>query len=167
MQATLGSRKRPAPGASPVPFQQQQQQPLLNDASHLTDEQFLNWEPPLKAVSTNAYSDPSLYSPQLFNASFTSSVPQVDGGQLAPAPSPISNQLVRRNINQQVAPRQQWLAVNNNDDVWADFGSALGAQTGVDQSEQEEELDQRAAAVKRQALAERKQIPPFILKLSR
>jgi len=67
-----------------------------------------------------------------------------------------SNQLVRRNTNQQLMVgnqvQDQWLAPPNTGTAWE-----------VNDSDQE--LDRKAAMAKRDAQAKRKQIPPFVLKL--
>lgn len=78
---------------------------------------------------------------------------------LAPAPTSISSQLVRRNPNQQLTTRGR---------TWQDGAPAGMHQTaGAWDDEDEAELEQKAMAAKRDAVAKRKQIPPFVQKLSR
>ena len=88
------------------------------------------------------------------------SIPQQNDYQLqVPQPQP-ANQLTRRQPNQPIVPvREQAGGVNRQ---WNDAGGV--SQNGwapVD------DLDQRADAAKRDAESKRKQIPPFIQKLSR
>lgn len=73
-----------------------------------------------------------------------------------------SNQLVRRHPNQQLVSR------GNNG--WQDLststgGPGQGAWEAPDEGE--EDLEQRALVAKKEAQAKRKQIPPFVQKLSR
>jgi heat shock transcription factor len=92
------------------------------------------------------------------------SVPQAPTGQAAgfgpSAAAPPSNQLVRRSTNHQVArtpQRNQWNNFSNSAErVWEDM-----------EHEEEQDLDQKAAIAKKDAQAKRKQIPPFVQKLSR
>lgn len=66
-------------------------------------------------------------------------------------------QLVRRNPNQQLAPaprRNQWEGFPGEAPQWETV-------------DDEEELEQKAAVAKKDAQAKRKQIPPFVQKLSR
>lgn len=94
----------------------------------------------------NATFDPNMY-------------PSFGLGQSANLPtvkSSPSNQLVRRNTNQQLMvgnqAQDQWLAPPTTGTAWE-----------VNDSDQE--LDRKAAMAKRDAQAKRKQIPPFVLKL--
>ena len=66
-------------------------------------------------------------------------------------------QLVRRNPNQQLAPaprRTQWDGFPSPTQQWETM-------------DDEEELEQKAAVAKKDAQSKRKQIPPFVQKLSR
>jgi heat shock transcription factor len=69
-----------------------------------------------------------------------------------------SGQLVRRNPNQQLATRAQsgWGPFAN-----ADPGAAWEAP------DDDEELERKAVVAKKEAQSKRKQIPPFVQKLSR
>lgn len=72
-----------------------------------------------------------------------------------------SNQLVRRSQNQQLAARNggnQWQA-------FGDTGQATEWQNNV--RDGHDDLEKRALAAKKDAQAKRKQIPPFVQKLSR
>ena len=69
-----------------------------------------------------------------------------------------SGQLVRRNPNQQVATRAQ--------SAWGPYASPEpgGAWEAPDD---DEELERKAVVAKKEAQSKRKQIPPFVQKLSR
>ena len=156
----MASRKRPAPGTSPA----RQQLPTAQ-----TSYQY----PQNGASFGNAYGgqlnndagipfpsnpfDSSLYSVDL-NPAHPQTYPSNTG--LQPA---ASNQLVRRNTNQQVAARQpglsdQWNVANTSEER---------ERSSEEMKKDEHNLDQRAAAAKKDAQAKRKQIPPFVLKLWR
>jgi heat shock transcription factor len=81
-------------------------------------------------------------------------VVSLDGFDGAEMPT---GQLVRRNTNQQLTP-----AARRNQ--WEGFPSPTQQWETVDD---DEELDQKAAVAKKDAQAKRKQIPPFVQKLSR
>ena len=114
----------------------------------------------------NAFPDFPPYDNSVNNANAAAAnffPPQVSTSQAPtypPAVAPPSNQLVRRNTNQQVArtpQRNQWSNFANQPDrVWEDM-----------EHEEEQDLDQKAAIAKKDAQAKRKQIPPFVQKLSR
>ena len=71
-----------------------------------------------------------------------------------------NGQLVRRQPNQQVVAR--------NPNTWQDVDGMAGAMPGVEQMvDEEDDLEQKAMAAKKEAQAKRKQIPPFVQKLSR
>ena len=83
-----------------------------------------------------------------------------------------STQMVRRNANQQVVQQQAPGFLQ----PWQDLGDAMGAGGGApgapgttawDNSDEEENLEAKALAAKKDAQAKRKQIPPFVQKLSR
>jgi heat shock transcription factor len=70
-----------------------------------------------------------------------------------------NSQLVRRAVNQQL--------VSRNPSSWQDPGGGAGNFSNFDQMDEEEDLEQKALAAKREAQSKRKQIPPFVQKLSR
>ena len=121
---------------------------------------------PLSNDVNNAFPDFPPYDNSVNNANAAAAnffPPQVSTSQAPtypPAVAPPSNQLVRRNTNQQVArtpQRNQWSNFANQPDrVWEDM-----------EHEEEQDLDQKAAIAKKDAQAKRKQIPPFVQKLSR
>jgi heat shock transcription factor len=153
------SRKRPAPESPPM----QHQQPTgmahaMNGygaavGPQLSDEQFLEWGQQT-AQPLNQYSDPAYY--QSMNS-------------IAPSNAQVSNQLTRRPMNQ-VATRPK--QPENATSGWFDGNGGNNGpfpQQQVDSGSGDdiEELKRRAAIAKRDAEAKRKQIPPFVQKLSR
>ena len=142
------SRKRPAPGANPAPYQQPiQQQPMYNTnaGQQLSDDQFLQWG---QSQAQNAYQDASLYG--VNNSKYNANAIQP------------SNQLTRRPPMNQVVQRprhepasvQSWVEEPQSavDGAWAD---------------DIQDLEQKAQVAKKDAQAKRKQIPPFVQKLNR
>lgn len=73
-----------------------------------------------------------------------------------------SNQLVRRHPNQQLVSRG-----NNGWHDTSDSAGGPGQSAWEAMDEGEEDLEQRALVAKKEAQAKRKQIPPFVQKLSR
>jgi heat shock transcription factor len=90
--------------------------------------------------------------------------------QTVPAPS---NSLARRQMNQALVPTNPRAAFDPSGDVWANFvgdENALLQQNGSETmttQENIEALEEQAQKAKRDAQAKRKQIPPFVQKLSR
>lgn len=95
------------------------------------------------------------------------SQPQYDPSIAAP-----STQLTRRPTNRQLVPTTQRTPYDNSGDPWGQFGddSILDPQNVngmMEESDNIELLEERAAVAKRDAQSKRKQIPPFVQKLSR
>lgn len=160
------SRKRAAPGAEPTIPQQSPMQGLMDyDTANLGNDQLFNWSDPnvMNNMST-AFPDNSTYDPNLYTT-FNGSAQQqnAQGGNS----NQTSNQLVRRNTNHQLAARNG----QQVQDPWEqDFAmtAGQGQQPGWENADDdEEELEQKALIAKREAQAKRKQIPPFVQKLSR
>ena len=74
---------------------------------------------------------------------------------------PQSTDLVRRARNQQLGPPN----AGQGQEDWN--GGAYGNTHGPGEEENEQELDMKVAMAKRDAQGKRKQIPPFVQKLSR
>lgn len=154
------SRKRPAPGTSPVVHPQlgtiQNYPP--NPGPQLSNDQFLQWG---QNSSSNAnvinqpssYPDPAAYNPAAFASNQDLSAPAAAPAtsQLARRPTP--NQLISRNRGYEQAP------VPTTDNTGGPGEGGWGESLG--------ELYRRASIAKREAQAKRKQIPPFVQKLSR
>lgn len=147
----MSSRKRRAPGAAPQGPTQAYQQDIPMAA-----DQYFNFNDPSLTTDMSGFNDPSLYDTFGMSGGGASGgasghsrvVSLEDGADLN------MGQLVRRNPNQQLAPaprRNQW---DGYEQQWE----------AVDD---EEELEAKAAIAKKDAQAKRKQIPPFVQKLSR
>lgn len=154
MQQSVPSRKRPAPGTSPL-VQQTMAQPQYQYQQMPDNPDFSNFDFSSAFPNDQAFADPSLADANNnFAAAFNTSQPQTYGSNIAPAPS---TDLVRRARNQQLAPQpgyqEQW-------------NGGMGNMTGSDDDDLEE-LKRRAEMAKNDARGKRKQIPPFVQKLSR
>jgi len=139
MQQTQATptRKQAAPAAGSKP-QASSQFPSVADTSQLSDDQFMQW---------------GMANPGAVNDSFAAFNNQL---------STPSNQLIRRNANQQVATSNQPYAGSGN----------MDGQMEISEEqiwEDNEELERRAAAAKKDAQSRSppKNIPPFIQKLSK
>ena len=82
-----------------------------------------------------------------------------------------STTLARRPLNGQLVPTTQRSTYDSSGDHWAQFGedSILDplANGGIEENDNIEHLEERAAVAKRDAQSKRKQTPPFVQKLSR
>lgn len=143
------TRKRPAPGTSPLEQPQPQQLP---GSPKRTADPTLGWQP----QGTDAYPDPSLYSSQSQNVYPPNSPTK---------PQQTTNQLARRTANQPMVPIHNYASAGS--EPWQLNESATQMQTGDEWSMQSTDLNQKAEAAKKEAQANRKQIPPFVQKLSR
>jgi heat shock transcription factor len=158
MQRPLATRKRGAPGTSPVPPQQQQpfnsSFPAGQDNSSF-DNQFVDWGNADAAGNLNSqFPNASGFDTGIYDAGLDSSLGLGNGG----VPS---TQLVRRHPNQQLVSRgNAWQDLNNP-------ASQPGQGAWEAMDEGEDDLEQRALVAKKEAQAKRKQIPPFVQKLSR
>ena len=153
-----GSRKRPAPGASPIV--QQQQASAANTQSApppMATDQLLQWHQQNLANPTSSYPDTT----GNFGSNLYNGIHQVQ----AP-PSTASNQLARRPVSQHLAQRAPYN--NNGDDGWPIISEG-GMQPPQDQAwlNSNDDLEQKAQIARRDTQAKRKQIPPFVQKLSR
>ena len=165
----MQTRKRGAP-ATNSPAQQPQQTfdglpyQQSGDMSNQFGDQFLDWNQGDGSVNSLGaqYTDQPVYDNNLYNTGLNGNMAMDSAQGLGPAVPPNSTQLVRRNPNQQLATR--------NRNSWPDSGSGLQPSPApYDQLDDEDErdLEQRALVAKREAQARRKQIPPFVQKLSR
>jgi heat shock transcription factor len=149
-------RKRPAPGAPPMVPMPPIQQPFSSGQPN----QIFPWNGGVEG-SGFVEAGPA-------NVNSFAMMPQ-PGQYGAPAPS---TALARRQNNNRAlvhAPgRPQF---DSNTDTWNSFpndsANFLQPSNGMADEDSIEELEKRALAAKRDALAKRKQIPPFVQKLSR
>jgi heat shock transcription factor, other eukaryote len=166
----MASRKRRAPGASPqVQQPSNTQNSYPQETGNISTEPYLNdWNDPSVIGDMSTGLDPALYAYAnlagnmggVGGQSNHNRIISLDGQNegIAGGGDNSSGQLVRRNQNQQLAAR--------GSTPWDAFAS--GQQGGWDHVEEEdEELEQKAMIAKREAQAKRKQIPPFVQKLSR
>ena len=166
----MSSRKRRAPGASP---QVQQQSGIQNTfpqetGNVSTDQYMANWnDPSVSGDMSTPFGGPTLYDELNFAANMGGAAGQsahnrivsLDG--LNDGPEAGAGQLVRRNQNQQLATRGlgPWDAFNNDPNA--------GQQAQWETADDDEELEQKAMLARKDAQSKRKQIPPFVQKLSR
>lgn len=144
---TRTTRKRPAPGASPLG------QTQLQNSSSIDYPTFQDQGP-----STSNYPDPSSYAAQ--------SPKPFDSMPVGNKQARHGNQLQRRPY-QPVVPVQNYTSAGNG--AWQ-AGNADGQLTndeGWGAMPAFDDLDQKAATAKKDAESRRKQIPPFVQKLSR
>lgn len=169
--ATPNPRKRAAPDSSPavqnlqMPHQQfSQPAPAMSPA----DADFLYRSQ--GGGKNGTYQDPA-YNMNIYGGNDGLSAPPYD--QTVPAPSAPSTQLARRPINRQLVQTGQRPAFDVTgvpNDPWGQFGDdALmdPQQAQMEENDNIELLEEKAAVAKRDAQAKRKQIPPFVQKLSR
>lgn len=100
------------------------------------------------------FADLGLADSNLFAAGLNGSQTPAYDSSLAPAP--ISTDLVRRARSQQLAPSAQQEQWNRSGDM-----------PGQADDEDEQALERKVALARRDAQGKRKQIPPFVQKLSR
>ncbi|KAG9202630.1 stress-responsive transcription factor hsf1 [Epicoccum nigrum] len=122
-------------------------------------DQYMSWNDPTMGADMGAFHDPALFDNYGANTmnSGHNRVISLDGLNDVSAPDMGAGQLVRRNPNQQLAPaprRGQWDGYNSPTQQWETM------------ADDDEELEQKAAMAKKDAQAKRKQIPPFVQKLS-
>lgn len=153
-----GSRKRPAPGASPVVQQRQKSAGnKINESPQMAADQYLQWHQQNMANPASRYPDPTgNFGSNLYNG--------MSQGQAVPPTA--SNQLARRPMSQHLVPRANYN--NTGDDAWPIIPED-GTQPPQDQAwlNSNEKLEQKAQIARRDTQAKRKQIPPFVQKLSR
>ncbi|BAE58390.1 hypothetical protein BDV35DRAFT_229969 [Aspergillus flavus] len=152
----LASRKRPAPGTSPIVHPQLG--PVSNypqnSGAQLSNDQFLQWgqNTSSNVVSPASFSDANPYGATAYSA-----------GQDVPASTATaSTQLARRQTPNQLVSRNR--GYEQTPSSMSDHGSNTGEPGGWGESL--DELYQRALVAKREVQAKRKQIPPFVQKLS-
>ncbi|KAL2066716.1 hypothetical protein VTL71DRAFT_2788 [Oculimacula yallundae] len=157
-------RKRAAPGSSPA-VQSSQMPQSYTAPSQVSNADYLNWNP---QSDNTRFTDQSNGGYNMNNYS-GAGMSQAPFDQAVPAPS---TQLARRpNSNRQLVSTAPRMAYDNQVDPWGQFGddSILDGQNGngvAEENDNIELLEERAAVAKRDAQSKRKQIPPFVQKLS-
>jgi heat shock transcription factor len=156
MNRPIATRKRSTPGASPLA----QQQTYNNVSYTAVPEQNTNNNAGLADWgSTNGIGDLNnglFNDASIDNGTYDTSLNGSAG--FSGAAGLTDGQLVRRTPNQQL--------VSRNPSNWQDAGGGAGDFSTFEQVD-EDDLEQKAMAAKREAQSKRKQIPPFVQKLSR
>ncbi|PKS12168.1 hypothetical protein jhhlp_001466 [Lomentospora prolificans] len=150
-------RKRPAPGTSPSIAMQ----PI--DQQFGSTDSMMRWTSPDNSGGfvEDASQGMGSYGLQQIPAQFQQ-----------PVPATPSNMLTRRTMNRALIPTGPRANFDTNGDPWTSLvpadPSTLDPTVGSELSEQEnlQHLEQLALKAKRDAEAKRKQIPPFVQKLS-
>ncbi|CZT48984.1 related to heat shock transcription factor [Rhynchosporium secalis] len=167
--APTNPRKRAAPGSS-----QADQMPQSYTApAQVSNADFLDWNQPENTNNSTSFNDQS----DGYNMSNNSNSGGAGGMSQAPntfdqAVPTASTQLARRpNSNRQLVQTANRMAYDKQVDPWGQFGddSILDTQNGsgvIEENDNIELLEERAAVAKRDAQSKRKQIPPFVQKLS-
>ena len=155
-------RKRPAPGSTSTVQPSQMQQGYSASAGAQAD--YMQWD---QGANDTEFPDPTAgYKMNSYgNAPFSQA--QYEHSSGAP-----STQLARRPLNRQLVPTAQRVSNDNTVDQWGHFGddSMLDPQSSnglLEENDNIELLEERATVAKRDAQSKRKQIPPFVQKLSR
>jgi heat shock transcription factor len=160
---SMPSRKRAAPGAAPVSTQNTvnysvpptaQNQSLVNDNFPTDWAQSTTFPDPLNSFQPIGGSPIGGYDASTL--AYTGVDADAQFGDFADPQ--FSGQLVRRNVNNQLSrqPDLPWEIEEHHDgDGWEEDG------------EDEAALERRAQDAKREALAKKRQIPPFVQKISR
>ncbi|KAM0251097.1 hypothetical protein ACHAQJ_008341 [Trichoderma viride] len=159
------SRKRAAPGASPiVPIQRNVQQPHTTD--HNTGvNPVMQWNSTVGAPdATDYFSAAAAHGEDPYGLAPT----QPTYPQAVSAPS---NSLARRQMNRALVPTNLRATYDPSSDQWTSFGDdgllvPQSATEGRVEQDNVEVLEEMAQKAKREAQAKRKQIPPFVQKLS-
>ncbi|KAF2868519.1 hypothetical protein BDV95DRAFT_500620 [Massariosphaeria phaeospora] len=165
----MASRKRRAPGTSPQAQQSSgiQDSVFSPDAGNLAaaDQYMANWNDSSATGDIGTtFGDPPLFDGVSFqgnmantsNQTMHNRIVSLDG--LEGGETTNTGQLVRRNPNQQLAARGH--------NPWDAFNTPPPVQSGWENADDDEELEQKAKVAKKDAQSKRKQIPPFIQKLS-
>ncbi|KAK4548415.1 hypothetical protein LTR36_009325 [Oleoguttula mirabilis] len=160
MQQSAASRKRPAPGTSPMP-QQQPAPPMPPYPYQQMPENpdFTNFDFSQTVYPDQTFSDPA-FAAGNNDFSYLQNTSQTPVYGSTPAlPTAPSTDLVRRTRNQQLATQQ----VPQQQEQW---NGGTGTMPAQGDEETEQDLDMKVQLAKRDAQGKRKQIPPFVQKLS-
>jgi heat shock transcription factor len=156
---STNSRKRAAPGASPAGPAQMQQN--FGSPSQLSNDQFLRWNQNGDSIP---FPDAASYNMNAYGAN------SISNPQFQPPVAQASNQLARRPISRQLVSTVPRPGFDGLGDPWGGYGddALLDPQNPMmEENDNIELLEERAVIAKRDAQSKRKQIPPFVQKLSR
>ncbi|KAM5377357.1 hypothetical protein ACJZ2D_005038 [Fusarium nematophilum] len=162
------SRKRAAPGASPMmPIPQQMQPPY--SSGNAAGDQMLRWNGMGDASGFVNGVDGLMDGNAHAGNSFGLVPAQPQYPQAVPTPS---NSLARRQMNRALVPTNPRANFDGSVDSWGNFvgdeNALLQQNSGENLTEQDniELLEEMAQKAKRESQSKRKQIPPFVQKLS-
>lgn len=141
------TRKRTAPGAEPMHLQQLQHSPQMSS------DQFAQWSPQVISQQIPGY---TAQSNNYGQQTYSNAMDQTVIGATS------QNQLSRRPASNQLATRP-----GESNGAWPDTSLTPTQQSYNAELDGGDDLDRRAEAAKREMQANRKQIPPFVQKLSR
>lgn len=155
------TRKRPAPGASPIGNIQMPAQPFPTQQQVGNADYMWNQAP----AENRIYPEVNYNNLAGYGAMPNSQQPNFTNPSLQTP----STQLARRPHNQLIQAGQRTSFHNPNE--WAmsgDIGFESNVQDGsLAENDSIDRLEERAAQAKRDAQSKRKQIPPFVQKLNR
>ncbi|BDD58901.1 stress-responsive transcription factor hsf1 [Monascus purpureus] len=162
------SRKRPAPGTSPIvhPAIPAMSNFPPNPGSQLSNDQFLQWgqNPPAAVVNPASFPDAGSYSAPIFPATQdVPTAPPTTTTTTATNTTSTTSQLARRQPPNQLVSRGR--GYDQSPTIFSDSGTSTSEPAGG-WGESLDHLYQRALIAKKDAQAKRKQIPPFVQKLS-
>ncbi|KAF2773490.1 hypothetical protein EJ03DRAFT_100274 [Teratosphaeria nubilosa] len=166
MQPQAASRKRAAPGGSPVVQQPSQPvQPTYAYQQQFPEGADFTFDFPQSFGGDATFNDPSLSTDPANFASFlqNSTQPPAYNQSLVPSPAPQSTELVRRNRNQQLTAQNGYAMTGQEQWNGGSHGNVNGK---ANDEEDERELEQKVQIARKEAQTKRKQIPPFVQKLS-
>lgn len=152
--AKTASKKRPAPGTTspqqrPAPNTGRQDSSNPSDISQMSNDQFLAWGSP---TNTLPYTDS--------NNAFGNENDMTRQRQPIPSTAQPSNQLVRRNQDPYLIDKPL------DQSLWQKQAPETSSAPWVHEKD-DRDLKKRALRAREEAIAKKKQIPPFIQKLSR
>jgi heat shock transcription factor len=157
------TKKRSAPGSSPAMQTAQIPQTYVAPTHQVSNQEYARYN---QNAEGQVYQDPSTYNMTAYGGS---GIPQGQYELSSPSqPNQMqSTQLARRPINRQLVPTGQ--RYDNSIDTWFGDDPMQDSQqgNGMEESDNIELLEEKAAVAKRDAQSKRKQIPPFVQKLSR
>ncbi|CAH0059425.1 unnamed protein product [Clonostachys solani] len=157
--SSTNPRKRVAPGANPiVPMQQSIQQPFATN--NMMGEQMVKWNG--GGDGLDAFADATGNGVNSYDL-------LQNQHQYTQSAATANNSLARRPMNQALVPTTQRAnfdtPINWNSFV-GDESSLVPQEDGVSEQDNIDALEEQAQKAKREAQGKRKQIPPFVQKLS-
>ncbi|KAK4190215.1 putative heat shock factor protein [Podospora australis] len=156
MSSPNNPRKRPAPGSSsmkPVP-------PIQQTFAPVQPDRLFHWNGNMDGTGFTDAGTPPVNQYTMMPTT----------GAFSPAIAAPSTALARRQNSRALVHTGNRNAFDQNGDAWNGFGEDTGylqpSATGVDEHDNIERLEEMAQRAKREATQKRKQIPPFVQKLS-